>query len=291
MHRLFEKMVVFGRMVRFGHTIFALPFALSAVILAQRQAPLRLWDLFWILVAMASARSAAMGFNRIADATLDAANPRTSDREIPAGKLSVASAERFVLVFSALFMAAAAMLGALCFFLSLPVLALLFSYSYTKRFTWLSHLYLGFVISLAPAAAWLAVTKTLPGPILWLSLALMTWMAGFDILYACQDLEFDRRYGLQSVPVRFGVRRALQMASFCHMAAMVAFLMIFFHFDMNIAYLSAVAIIGILLVIENRMVRPDDLRHVPFAFFHINSIISVILLTGVLADEMIRRWS
>ena len=285
-----EKIILYGRMVRFGHTVFALPFALSAVILAQRRVVLRLSDLFWILVAMVAARSAAMGFNRLADARLDAANPRTSGREIPAGRLSVASTERFILLFSALFLASAAMLGQVCFYLSLPVLALLFSYSYAKRFTWLSHLYLGFVISLAPAAAWIAVTKTFSVSILWLSGALMTWMAGFDILYACQDLEFDRRQGLFSIPSRFGVKNALIIASICHGVSMAAFLTVYFVFDMSIAYLVTVLIIGILLFIENRMVRPDDLTRVPIAFFHINSVISVTLLAGVFTDEMLRNF-
>jgi len=282
-----EKIATYGRMIRFGHTVFALPFAISAAILAQGQTPLRPWDLFWILVAMAGARSAAMGFNRIADAKLDAANPRTARREIPTGKLSIPSAVRFVILFSALFMAAAAMLGALCFYLSLPILLLLFSYSYTKRFTWLSHLYLGFVISLSPAAAWIAVAKSFSPSILWLSAALMTWMAGFDILYACQDLDFDRRHDLFSIPARFGVHKALAIASLFHGASMAAFLMVYFVFDLGMAYLVAMLVIGVLLVIENRMVRPHDLRKVPFAFFHINGIISLTLLAGVMADRVI----
>ena len=202
--RWLGRIVTYGRMVRFSHTVFALPFALAAVVLAQRRHPLQLADLFWILVAMVGARSAAMGFNRLADAPWDAVNPRTSGREIPAGKLSVVLAERFVIFFSGVFLLAAAMLGRLCFYLSLPVLLVLFAYSYTKRFTWLSHLVLGFAISLAPVGAWIAVAKGFSWPILLLSAALMAWMAGFDILYACQDAVFDKNHGLFSIPVRFG---------------------------------------------------------------------------------------
>lgn len=286
---LTNRIMVYGRMIRFSHTIFALPFALSAVVLACREHPLNWGDIFWILAAMVGARSAAMGFNRIADAEIDAENPRTAAREIPRGKLSLTSAKLFVICFSVIFIFAAAMLGKICFYLSFPVLGILFAYSYTKRFTWLSHLYLGFAISLAPLGAWIAVAKNFSLPILLLSLALMTYIAGFDILYACQDTEFDRKQGLFSIPARFGLKAALGIAKILHFCSFCFFAGIFFAFDMNRIYLLTVLIIGGLFILEHRLVKPDDLKHIHIAFFHVNSMISVILFIGVLADELFRR--
>ena len=287
---ILKQVLVYGRMIKFSHTIFALPFALSAVILAQRQHPMILGDIFWILAAMIGARSSSMGFNRIADTRLDAKNPRTSGREIPSGKLSLSSAILFVIFFSGLLIFASAMLGRLCFYFSFPVLAILFSYSYTKRFTYLSHIYLGFAISLAPAGAWIALAKTFSWPILILSLALMTYIAGFDILYACQDIEFDKNEGLFSIPAHFGIKKALIIASIIHLASFCFFFLIYFVFNMNLMYFCAVVIIGLLLIVEHRLVKPDNLSNINFAFFHVNSLISIILFLGVLADELVRRW-
>jgi len=277
-------------MIKFSHTVFALPFALSAVILAQRQHQMIISDILWILLAMIGARSSAMGFNRIADARLDAKNPRTSKRDIPSGRLSLSSAAVFVIFFSGLFIFSSAMLGKLCFYLSFPILVVLFSYSYTKRFTCLSHIYLGFAISLAPAGAWIALAKSFSWSILILSLALMTYIAGFDILYACQDIEFDKDEGLFSIPAHFGVKKALMIASIIHLASFCFFFLIYFIFDMNLMYFCAVGIIGLLLIIEHRLVKPDDLSNVNFAFFHVNSLISITLFIGVLADDLVRRW-
>lgn len=287
---ILDRIVAYGRMIKFSHTIFALPFALSAVILAQRQHPIILTDVLWILIAMTCARSSAMGFNRIADIRFDSKNPRTSKREIPAGKLSSASAKLFVLLFSCFFVFASAMLGRLCFYFSFPVLVILFSYSYTKRFTCLCHLYLGFVISLAPIGAWIAITKSFSWPVLLLSLALMTYIAGFDILYACQDTCFDKKEGLFSMPVRFGTKKALFISEMIHFFSFCFFFLIYIAFDMNLMYLGAVIIIGVLFIVEHRLIKPDDLGNVNIAFFHINSIISITLFFGVLSDELIRRW-
>jgi len=275
-------------MIRFSHTIFAMPFALSAVVLACREHSLSFGNIFWILTAMVGARSAAMGFNRIADAEIDAKNPRTSKREIPSGKLSSRSAILFVISFSAIFIFASAMLGKICFYISFPVLAVLFAYSYTKRFTWLSHLYLGFAISLAPLGAWVAVAQNFSWAILLLSLALMTYIAGFDILYACQDAEFDRKEGLFSIPARFGINYALGFAKILHLCSFSFFAGIWAAFDMNLIYLLTVLLIGCLFILEHRLVKPDDLKHINLAFFHVNSMISVILFIGVLADELFR---
>jgi len=287
---ILKRVLVYGRMIKFSHTVFALPFALSAVILAQRRHQMIISDIFWILLAMIGARSSAMGFNRIADARLDAKNPRTSKRDIPSGRLSLSSAAVFVIFFSGLFIFSSAMLGRLCFYLSFPILVVLFSYSYTKRFTWLSHIYLGFAISLAPAGAWIALAKTFSWSVLILSLALMTYITGFDILYACQDIEFDKDEGLFSIPAHFGVKKALIIASIIHLASFCFFFLIYFVFDMNLMYFLTVVIIGFLLIVEHRLVKPDDLSNVNFAFFHVNSLISITLFLGVLADELVRRW-
>lgn len=286
-----NKVLIYGRMIRFSHTIFAMPFALSAVALAQREHPLTLMDIFWILVAMISARSAAMGFNRTADARLDLKNPRTRNREIPIGKLTVASAGWFVVFSSLVFMWAAAMLGKLCLILSIPALLVLFGYSYTKRFTRWCHLYLGFAISLAPMGAWIALTDSFSWGIFCLSLALMTYIAGFDIIYACQDIDFDRDHALFSVPATYGVNTALVISTLLHVISFCCFVLIYFIFDMKYAYLTAVMLIGALYIIEHWLVNEDDLRHINVAFFHINSVISVVLFAGILADEILRRLS
>ena len=246
---IWERILTFGRMIKFSHTVFVLPFALAALVLAHRVQPLTLSRLVWLLAAMVGARSAAMGFNRIADARLDSKNPRTAGREIPAGKLSQQTAAIFVILFSGLFILAAAMFGRLCLYLSVPVLLLLFSYSYTKRFTILCHLYLGLTISLAPLGTWLALTGGFDWPILLLSLALMAYIAGFDVLYACQDIAFDRKEGLHSIPVRFGPAGALGIAKMLHGLSLIFFVWFFFAFQMGPVYLGAVGIIALLMVI------------------------------------------
>ncbi|MDM8515185.1 UbiA-like polyprenyltransferase [Desulfobacterales bacterium HSG16] len=284
-----ERITVYGRMIKFSHTLFALPFALSAAVLANRVSPVTLKSIFWILLAMAGARSAAMGFNRIVDLRFDSKNPRTAQREIPAGKLSVSAAAGFVILFSILFIFAAAMLSKLCFYLSFPVLAILLSYSYTKRFTWFAHIYLGFAISLAPLGTWIALAGNFHWPILYFSLALMTYIAGFDILFSCQDMQFDKEEGLFSMPVRFGIRRSLLISSVLHIFSIFFLIMISQSFKMNYAYNLAVIIIAGLYYAEHKMVKPDDLSRVPVAFFHMNSAISIILFGGVAADEILRR--
>jgi 4-hydroxybenzoate polyprenyltransferase len=275
-------------MIKFSHTVFALPFALCAVVLAQRTHPLTLWQMLWLLGAMVGARSAAMGFNRIADAHLDAKNPRTAAREIPSGRLTRHAAMGFVMLSSGLFILSAAMLGPLCFYLSVPILLLMFLYSYAKRFTFLCHLYLGAVIALAPLGAWIALTGAFSPAITLLSVALMAYIAGFDILYACQDVDFDRQTGLHSIPARFNVPSALAIAGCLHVVSFVFFLFVYFAFDMGGVYLGAVGIIGGLMIAEHRMVKPHDLSRVNIAFFHMNAVISVTLFIGVLLDELIK---
>ena len=286
-----EKIVTYGRMIKFSHTVFALPFALAAMVLANRHTPATVYTVSWILVAMITARSAAMGFNRIVDAKIDARNPRTAMREIPSGKLSRKAAVVFVTVSALLFILAAGMLGRLCLLLSLPVLAVLFLYSYTKRFTWLAHLYLGFSIALAPLGTWIAMTNRFSWTILLLSFALMTYITGFDILYACQDTRFDKQEGLFSIPAKFGSQKALTAARVVHFISWCFFLGLWYAFDLGLIYFCTALFIGILLVIEHRLVHPDDLSKINLAFFHVNSVISVMLFLGILVDELTRIWT
>jgi 4-hydroxybenzoate polyprenyltransferase len=283
-----EKTMEYGKMIKFPHTIFALPFALSAVVLAWHTHVPSYWDLAWILLAMVGARSAAMGFNRIVDASIDGKNPRTAIREIPSGILSQKEAAAFVVVSSVIFIGAAALLSSLCFFLSFPVLFFLLFYSYTKRFTKYCHLYLGFAISLAPVGAWVAITNSLSLGIIFLSLSLWTYIAGFDILYACQDIDFDREQGLFSLPSKIGPRKAMTISSLLHVLTMVFFLAMYASFPMHPVFLVFLAGIAVLLVIEHKLVKPDNLTHINLAFFHINSLVSLLLFIGVLIEGFLR---
>lgn len=287
---LAARITTYGRMIKFSHTVFALPFVLSAVVLAFRDHAPGIREIFWILAAAVSARSAAMGFNRIADLNFDRQNPRTQTREIPSGKLSLAAAAGFVAVFSAAFILSAAMLSALCFYLSFPALAVLFGYSYTKRFTRWCHLYLGFAISMAPMGAWIAATGTFSWGIAVLSLALMTYIAGFDIIYSCQDTDFDREQHLFSLPSALGVEKALKLSALLHFLSLSCFLAIYGMLDMGWIYLGTVGVIGVLFLVEHLLVNPKDLRHIDIAFFHVNSGVSVVLFLGILLDEGMGRW-
>lgn len=285
-----QKIVMFGRMIKFSHTVFALPFALAAMMLAQRQSPVTLKLFILIILAMVGARSAAMGFNRLADAEIDAKNPRTAQRAIPSGILAKKTVIFFVAASSLLFILAALLINSLCSYLSVPILLILFFYSFTKRYTWLSHVYLGFTISLAPIGAWIAVTGSFSPSILMLSLALLTYIAGFDILYACQDVQFDKKMGLFSLPSRWGIKTALRVSSVLHMISFLALYLIYPIFDMGLVYLILVGAIGFLLIVEHRLINPDDLSKIRIAFFNVNSVISITLFLAVFLDEMARSY-
>jgi len=281
---LLSQIQTYGRLIKFTHTVFALPFALAAVLLAHRQHPVTWTALFWIVLAMAAARSAAMGFNRLADYEYDMKNPRTANRPHATGEISKKSLFLFVLLSSAVLVVSAAMLGRLCLILSGPLMIVLFFYSFTKRFTPYSHLFLGFAIGLAPLGAWIAITGTLDQRILLLTSALMTYIAGFDILYACQDVDFDRRVRLFSIPACWGIRPALRVSSLLHMFTFVSLLLIYFAFDLGPIYLAFLSAISLLLVVEHRLVRPHRLDNINIAFFHVNSAISILLFLAVLMD-------
>lgn len=286
--KIFSKAVIYSKMIKLSHTVFALPFALASAVLVHSVRPLTLRTVFWIVMAMVGARSAAMGFNRLADAAIDAKNPRTAMREIPSGTISRAEAGLFVVLSSLVFMTASAMLSWLCFRLSFPVLAILFLYSYTKRFTWLAHIVLGFAISMAPMAVWVAVSGELSWRIGVLSLALLSYIAGFDILYACQDVEFDSREGLYSIPSRFGTKPAMHISSLLHVISVACLMGLYWIFALSPVYLAIAGVIALLFVVEHRLVNHQDLSKIDMAFFHVNSVISVLVFVAVLAGEMFK---
>jgi len=295
---MLQRVRLLLEMIRFSHTLFALPFALLSAVLAWQVRPER-WglDLAGILLCMLFARSAAMAFNRLADRHLDAANPRTAGRHLPSGLLSPAAVWTFTAVCAAGFIASALLFLASKdnpwpLYLSVPVLLFIGAYSYTKRFTALSHFWLGASLMLAPVAAWIAIVgmERLAAPLV-LGLAVLSWVAGFDILYACQDFEFDRRARLRSVPARLGIRASLRVALLCHMA-MVGWLLCLWWVaspPLGTIYLGGVAAVAILLAYEHWLVRPDDLSRVNRAFFHVNGVISVGLLAVVLLQLGVNR--
>lgn len=276
-------------LIRFSHTLFALPFALASAVLAWRVEPFRPLDLVGIVLCMAFARSAAMAFNRLADRHYDAANPRTAARHLPARLLSPQAVWFFVSIcvaaFSAtttLFIVASA--NWLPFYLSVPVLLFIAAYSLTKRFTALCHFWLGTSLLLAPLATWIAICGTVSWPPVILGLAVLCWVAGFDILYACQDVDFDRQAGLHSIPAKLGVAASLRVAMACHITMLALLALLWWVAALGTIYLAGTAAIAALLAWEHWLVRPDDLTRINGAFFKVNSVISVGLFVIVLLD-------
>jgi 4-hydroxybenzoate polyprenyltransferase len=265
-------------MIKIEHTLFALPFAFLGAVLAARGVPTS-WQIVWITIAMVGARSTAMAFNRIADREYDGRNPRTKIRAIPSGALSVSFVWGFTIVSAAIFFVAAGMLNRLTLFLSPVALASLILYSYTKRWTLLSHLILGWCLAIAPTGAWIAVRGAIDSPTpLLLSLLVMLWTAGFDVLYACQDYEFDRREGLYSIPARFGIARSLWIARALHAGAFAALVALYFLTNLGGLAIAGVIATGALLIYQHTLVRADDLSRLNAAFFTTNAFVSVILL-------------
>jgi len=275
-------------MIKWEHSVFALPFALCGAMLAASGLPTA-HQLLWIVVAMIAARSAAMAFNRLADATIDAANPRTRTRALPAGDLSPAFVATFVITSCAVFILAASQLNRLALWLSPVALAVLLLYSYTKRFTRLSHLVLGFALGIAPSAAWIAVRGSLDPRILLLSAAVTFWVAGFDVLYACQDFDFDRNAGLHSIPRYLGIPAALWVARAFHLIMLILLVALLPAFTLGKLSLAGIVAVMLLLLYEHSLVKPHDLSKLNAAFFTMNGVISVVFALFVAADLLLRK--
>jgi len=275
-------------MIKWEHSVFALPFALCGAMLAAGGFP-SVHQLLWIVIAMVAARSAAMAFNRLADASIDAANPRTRTRALPAGQLSAAFVATFVVVASAIFVVAAGQLNRLSLWLSPVALAVLLLYSYTKRVTRWSHLVLGFALGIAPSAAWIAVRGSLDPRILLLTAAVTFWVGGFDVLYACQDFNFDREAGLHSIPRYCGIGTSLWIARAFHVVMIALLVALVVSFHMGVLALSGVGVVVLLLLYEHSLVKSDDLSKLNAAFFTMNGIISVLFFVFVAGDLLLRR--
>jgi 4-hydroxybenzoate polyprenyltransferase len=281
MNSFWSKLKTTLEMIKFEHTLFALPFAFLGAVLAANGLP-SWWQALWITVAMFGARSAAMTFNRIIDRRFDAENPRTAGRELPSGKLSVSFAWAFFIFSVVLFEIAAFSLNRLTFALSPVALVSVLGYSYAKRFTSFAHLILGWALAISPTAAWIAVRGTLDSEIpLLLSLLVMMWTAGFDVLYACQDYEFDRRAGLRSIPARFGIKNSLWIARLFHLQAFIVLVLLYFvtRLELGLGWLALAGVLAVggLLIYQHTLVKPNDLSRLNAAFFTTNAFVSVIL--------------
>jgi 4-hydroxybenzoate polyprenyltransferase len=274
-------------MIKFEHSVFALPFALTGALLAFRNGthtPDMSWKLVWIVIAMVGARSAAMAFNRLVDSEIDGRNPRTRMRHLPAGLLSRGFGWAFVVAASAVFVLAAGQLNPLCLHLAPLALGVVFFYSFTKRFTSFSHLVLGFSLGIAPAAAWIAVRGSLDPRILWLTAAVTFWTAGFDVIYSCQDYEFDCAEGLASVPRLLGIAGALRVSQAFHLLMVTCLLALIYTLQLGVLALAGVAAVTALLLYEHSLVKPNDLSRVNAAFFTMNGYVSVLFLVFWAAD-------
>jgi 4-hydroxybenzoate polyprenyltransferase len=283
------NIVAFLSLVKFPHTLFALPFALIGFVLGltSNDAVFSWLFLLQILGAMVFARNSAMGFNRYIDRKIDATNPRTVSREIPAGIISSGSALAFVVINSLLFVAVAYSINILCFYLSFPALIVLLGYSYTKRFTWLCHYFLGLALAIAPVGAFISVTGRIELPVVFLFFAVLLWVSGFDIIYSLSDEEFDSKAGLNSVPQRFGKRVALLISSVGH-ALVAPFIVLFgLYSSAGILYFIGVAVFTLLLIYQHLIVKPDDLSRVNAAFFTSNGVASVLFACFTIVDLLI----
>lgn len=277
------KIKVFLDMIKFPHTIFALPFALTSAVIASSGIP-EFKKLFWIIVAMVGARTGAMSFNRLVDMHIDAKNPRTKDRPLPKGLISKEAVIFYIIISFLLFIFSAYMLNKLCFYLS-PIAIIIFTgYSLTKRFTHYSHIVLGLALSGAPLGAWIAIKGEVDVSPIILSLAVLFWVAGFDILYALQDYEFDRKEGLHSIPVKFGIKKSILISRIFHI--LMVFLLIFIYYlaSLSVIYLVGLAIISALLVYEHSLVKENDLSKLDIAFFNMNGYISVLFFIFTTID-------
>ncbi|MDE2997477.1 MAG: putative 4-hydroxybenzoate polyprenyltransferase [Gemmatimonadota bacterium] len=285
---LVERIVTYGRMIKFSHSVFALPFAFSGAALAALEFDVSPTQVFWIAVAMVGARSAAMGFNRLVDRDTDAANPRTAARELPSGRISPGAVRGLIAISSAALILAAWKLNPLCFALSPVALCIVFFYSYTKRFTWTTQFFLGLALSVAPIGAWIAITGSLDPEILLLASAVLAWVSGFDIIYACQDLAFDRGHGIYSIPQRFGARGGLVVARVLHAVSFLLMAMVGVRFGLGVVYAIGLAVVGGLIIYEHSLVKPDDFSKLGVAFMNVNAAISTVYFAFTLGDVLWR---
>jgi len=283
---LHNKIADYFRLIKFSHSVFALPFAFTAALIAAEGIPTP-HQIFWITVAMIGGRSGAMGMNRIIDKKIDALNPRTRDRELPRGVIKTSEAFMFTMVAFGFLVLAAYKLNPLCLKLSPFVLLVLFTYSYTKRFTWLCHVVLGVALSLAPLGAWIAVRGTFEYDILPLSLAIIFWVAGFDTLYGLQDMDFDKKHNLFSIPSIFGIKTSLWVARIFHLITVALLLSLIPIFSLSALYLTGVAIAFMLLLYEHMLVKPHDLSRLNMAFFNMNGYISITVFVFTLLNYMV----
>jgi 4-hydroxybenzoate polyprenyltransferase len=282
-----EKIVLYLRMIKFPHSIFALPFAFTGAVIAAGGAP-SLKKIIWITVAMVGARSGAMGLNRIIDRKVDQENPRTKNRELPRGIINLSEAVLFTAVSLAIFILAAYMLNPLCLKLSPVALAVLFIYSYTKRFTWITHFVLGLTLSAAPVGAWIAVRGTFDAEIIPMAIAVIFWLAGFDTLYALQDIEFDKSHGLYSIPQRFGIKNALLLARLFHLITFIMLITTGVIFKMGIFYWLGMMIVAGLFIYEHSLIKESDLSRLDMAFFNMNGYISITVFIFTSVDYIFR---
>ena len=284
-----RKLKIILEMIKFEHTLFALPFAIMSVFIAadtEDRLP-SLTEFGWILVAMVGARSCAMAFNRLADAEIDSQNPRTATRAIPAGSITKGAVWIFTLVSAGLLVCAAWRLNPLAFALSPVALAVIMGYSFTKRFTALSHLWLGLALSISPVGAWIAIKGQFDWTPIILCCVVLLWTAGFDIIYACQDVNFDRKHGLHSIPARIGIRWALWVSSALHVVAVFLLFCIPRFAEMGHFYFVGVWIVVFIFIYEHAIVKPDDLSRVNLAFFTLNGMISLVLMALSIADILL----
>ena len=283
-----EKIVLYLRMIKFPHSVFALPFAFTGAIMAAGGIPPP-GKIFWITLAMVGARSGAMGLNRIIDREIDRANPRTRNRELPMGIIMVSEAVLFTIISFVILILSAYMLNPLCLKLSPIAIAVLFLYSYTKRFTWATHFVLGLSLSAAPMGAWIAVRGTFDAEILPITVAVIFWLAGFDTLYALQDIEFDKSYGLSSIPKRFGIKKALFFARTFHLISFLLLLLSGLLFKLGIVYWLGMMIVAGLLIYEHSLVKEDDLSKLDIAFFNMNGYISLTVFIFTFLNYILRQ--
>jgi 4-hydroxybenzoate polyprenyltransferase len=278
---VFQQAKTYSKMIKLSHSIFALPFALAAAVLASREVTVTGWQIALIVGCMVAARSSAMGFNRLVDRDIDAANPRTANREIPAGEISVSMAWAFTLGSAAIFVGLCALLGKTVLWLSPIALGVVWGYSLTKRWTALCHVFLGLALALAPTAVWIALTGSYSAVPALLSLAVGSWVAGFDIIYSCQDVDFDQNNGLHSIPAALGLRGALIVSGLFHLVTVGALIALPMVVSLGWIWWVGVTVIGGVLAYEHWIVRPDDLSRIDKAFFDLNGYVSLLFLVFV----------